>query len=751
MKTLKYTIITLLLICHQHSVAQTIQPDTLLNKMVMLDEVIISVNKTVESKKNVAQQVQVISAKEIELLQSQSTADLISNSGNVFVQKSQMGGGSPVIRGFEASRILLVIDGVRMNNLIYRSGHLQNIVTTDKNSLDRVEVLFGPSSTIYGSDALGGVIHLYTKKPLLATDSKNPNIKANAFTRYGSVNDEITGHLDFNIGTKKFASLTSFTYSSFNDLKGGTNQNPFYTGSYGERPYYVERINDKDSIVKNNNRYKQVQSGYTQYDLMQKFLFQSNAKMSHELNIQFSNSSDVPRYDRLTDNPTGILSDTAALNTAQWYYGPQRRLLTAYNLNINNPLGTFQNIHLGINYQNIEESRHNRNFGNRFINHRIENVNVLGANLDFQKSILNHSIRFGADAQLNLLTSTATRENIIIDTTGKWDTRYPNGDNTMNNFAAYITHTWKINDDLSLNDGFRIGYSTLHSTIDDITIFPSTLDAALPYTELNQQTPVYSGSIGLIHSPTDDLKLSLLFSTGFRVPNVDDLAKVFTPPSGGIIVPNKDLEPEKTINYEAGITKIFNNKTRWENAIYYTSFIDVAVIDKFKFNGQDSILYDEVLSQVYANQNKDEAYLYGFSSNIFSQLNDNFIFKLGFNYTYGRVKTDSVDVPLEHIPPFMGRMEFSYNKGKFSSGLIINYNGWKKIKDYGGGEDNPQYATPDGMPAWLTANLHLSYRINNLITVQTGIDNISDTQYRTFASGINAPGRNVFATLRFHY
>src|SRR6185436_8143439 len=213
----------------------------------------------------------------------------------VFVQKSQLGGGSPVIRGFEANRILLVIDGVRMNNLIYRAGHLQDIVKTDNGSLDRLEILFGPSSTVYGSDALGGVIHLYTRKPMFSTDDKL-NTRVNAFYRYGSADNESTGHVDFNAGGKKLASLTSFTYSNFDDLKGVTNQNPFYTGSYGERPYYAERINGVDSLVKNSDRYLQVQSGYSQYALIEKLALKQNEHLTPGLNIKYSNSTDVPRY-----------------------------------------------------------------------------------------------------------------------------------------------------------------------------------------------------------------------------------------------------------------------------------------------------------------------------------------------------------------------------------------------------------------------------------------------------------------------
>jgi hemoglobin/transferrin/lactoferrin receptor protein len=720
--------------------AQVSESDTTKNKSISLEEVVISVSKTEETKKTVAQQVQSLSAEEIAATQSQSTADVVAASGNVFVQKSQGGGGSPVIRGLEASRILLVIDGVRMNNLIYRAGHLQDIIKTDNNILDRMEILFGPSSTIYGSDALGGVIHMYTRKPMLSEDDSTL-LKVNAMSRYGSVNDEFTGHVDFNISRKKFASLTSFSYSMFGDLKGGENQNPFYTRSYGERPIYAERFGNTDSVVKNDDRYLQVGSGYSQYDVLQKFLFKQNSHVSHGLNIQYSNSSDVSRYDRLTEGTD------STLDYAEWYYGPQMRLLAAYDLGIKNTERKIQSINFGLSYQALEESRHERNFGSDFIRHRVEKVNVLGIDLDFQRTTNHHNMRLGIEAQLNMLESTANRENIVTGTSEKTSTRYPDGDNTMNNFSIYFSHKWNISEQLVLTDGIRSGYSMLRSTLVDTALLKH-----LPYTELEQNTPVVSGSVGLIHSPSDDLKMSLLFSTGFRVPNVDDLAKVFNSAPGMVIVPNTDLKPEQTLNYELGISKIFGEKTRWENSIWFTDYTNIAVVDSFTFNGQDSILYDGSMAQVFANQNKDKAYIYGFSSNIRSQCSENFLLTFSLNYTYGRIKTDSSDYPLDHIPPFMMRLGMNYTHKKFSSDFIINYNGWKRWKDYNlNGEDNEQYATPDGMPAWFTANFRASYKVNRKFTLQAGVDNMFDIQYRAFASGINAPGRNVFAALRFSY
>jgi hemoglobin/transferrin/lactoferrin receptor protein len=735
-----------------HTVSAQSEPgtDTTKMKSVSLQEVVISVNQVEETKKTVAQQTQVLKADEIAAMQAQTTADVIANTGNVFVQRSQQGGGSPVIRGFEANRILLVVDGVRMNNLIYRAGHLQDIIKTDNNNMDRIEVLYGPSSTIYGSDALGGVIHMYTKKPQFATDEKM-KLKVNAMGRYGSANDELTKHIDINLGWKKFASLTSFTHSDFDDLKGGENQNPFYMSAYGERPYYVDRINDVDTLVKNEHRYVQVFSGYSQYDLLQKFAFKQSERVTHGLNIQYSNSTDIPRYDRLTD------PGTLGLNSAEWYYGPQMRMLAAYDYNFKKSEEKgLQGIHLGLNYQTLEESRHNRNFrtGNsgHFRNDRVEEVNVIGANLDFNKIAKAHNMRFGADMQMNSLESTANRVDIVADTTVKWSTRYPDGDNTMNNFAAFWSHTWKLNEELTLTDGFRVGYSMLHSTLVDTVTPPDPLPAALPYKDIDQNTPFWSGSLGLINSPSDETKLSFLVSTGFRVPNMDDVTKVFGSTPGKVIVPNEDLKPERTVNYEAGITNVFNGKSRWENVVYYTDLYDAIVTDTFTYNGLDSIDYDGVPSRVYANQNKGRAYVFGFSSNFRSQCTDKLMFSMGINYTYGRIKTDSSDYPLDHIPPFMSRLQLTYNKDKFSSDFFINFNGWKRLKDYNmGGEDNQQYATPDGMPAWFTANIHLSYKVHKLVALQFGIDNVFDTQYRVFASGINAPGRNVFAAIRFHY
>jgi len=151
-----------ILIC----VSASAQSDT--SKIGILEEAVIYINKFQEKVKHTAQQALVIDKKTIAKVNAANTADLLQEGGKIFVQKSQQGGGSPVLRGFEASRVLLLVDGIRLNNAIYRAGHLHNAITVDQNILESVEVLMGPASTFHGSDALGGTIHFRTKPVVLS-------------------------------------------------------------------------------------------------------------------------------------------------------------------------------------------------------------------------------------------------------------------------------------------------------------------------------------------------------------------------------------------------------------------------------------------------------------------------------------------------------------------------------------------------------------------------------------------------------
>jgi hemoglobin/transferrin/lactoferrin receptor protein len=701
-----------------------------------LGEVIIYSNKFAERRKNIVQKIEVISAQRIAQLNSQNTGDLLINSGNVFVQKSQQGGSSPVVRGFEASRVLLVVDGIRMNNAIYRAGHLQNVITVDQNMLERVEVLYGPASTLYGSDALGGVVHMRTKMPRLS-DSAKLLWTGSAFTRHSSANNEKTGHVDLSVGGGKLAWLQSYNYSDFDDLRMGDNYPDDYP-HFGRRTQYIETKDGVDNIVTNPDDRIQRFSGYKQWDITQKLLYKPSARTAHTLNLQLSNSSDVPRYDRLQDRRNG------ALRWAEWYYGPQQRTLAAYEFNVDSA-GFFTNLRSIVSYQHIEESRHQREY-RRYdrLDNRNEDLDVVAALVDARKLWSAHELTVGADVQLNDVTSTANRVNIQTGVASPLDSRYPNGGNQMNYYGIYGQHTYKFGGNRwVLNDGIRLQAISLRSTIADNSFFN------FPFAEIEQNNAAVTGNIGLVYMPTDATRLTVGAASGFRAPNVDDASRVFESASNQLIVPNPDIKPEYTYNIDLSISQILAEKVRLEATGFYTWFRNAIALAPYQLGGKDSTFYNGGNVRVFANQNVNRAFLYGFNAAATVDLTRAWRLYSTINYTYGRLQQTSGEVPLDHIPPVFGKTSVSYTGSRISAEAYALYNGWKRVEDYNpNGEDNFQYATPEGTPSWMTLNVKASVTLHPHLTLQAGVENILDRNYRYFASGFSAPGRNISLALR---
>ena len=293
----------------------------LVRKNILIDEYVISASKSRESKQTIPYMVDVLEDRSLMESTGLTAAGILEGTGNIMVQRTQGGGGSPILRGFEANKILLVMDGVRLNNAIYRSGHLQNSITIDPSILERTEVIFGPSSVIYGSDALGGVIHYYTHDPELAGEHPSV-IRANAYTRYSTANKGITGHLDFSAGTHSWGSLSSITFKDLGDIRMGSRRDPTL-GDWGKLMHYVDQFGGIDSTVANEDPLIQKNTGYSQVDLLQKVRYSPSKYVDWILNLQYSTSSDIDRLDQLNDY------SGENLKYAEYYYGPQGRLLAS--------------------------------------------------------------------------------------------------------------------------------------------------------------------------------------------------------------------------------------------------------------------------------------------------------------------------------------------------------------------------------------------------------------------------------------
>ena len=702
-----------------------------------LQDVVIYANKFPTLSKNIVQRVVALTDKVL-IQQQANTADILTASGQVFVQKSQAGGGSPVLRGFEASRVLLMVDGIRMNSAIFRAGHLQNIITVDNMILDRVEINYGPSSTMYGSDALGGVVNLFTKNPTLNT-SAAWKTNGNVIYRYANGQNENRQHVDINIANNKWAYLTSFTNSSFGDLRQGNKRLAAYP-DFGKRLFYVTRENGVD-IANDNSANVNIQktTGYTQTDFLQKIMYKPSANVEHLLNIQLSNSSNINRYDRLTETSKGLPV------YSEWYYGPQVRNMVGYKYAASALKGYFQALTVNTNYQHLEESRISRKFKSSNKDFRIENVDILGVNADLLHQQKNGDLHFGLESYYNIVKSTAYRNNIVTSANSAITTRYSDGPTNMAYQAVYLQQTKYLDAHWVLNEGIRLNMVQLNAQFKDTSLMH------FPFTEAKQSNAAFTGNLGLAYNAEDGYRLTFGLSSGFRAPNIDDLTKVFDTKTGYVVVPNKDLKPEYTYNAEVNLSKS-STAFSWGASLFYTWFKNALVADKFTWNGQSKINYQGVLSDVYATQNKAKAIVYGFNLNGRLRIMDNTDIAGTYTYTKGTYNNGVKEMPLDHIPPSYGRLGIRHGNEKWNAEVFSVFNGWKRIADYNlNGEDNEIYATKDGMPSWMTLNFASYYNPRKNISLGFQIENITDLNYRYFASGISAVGRNYILSCRLSF
>ncbi len=703
-----------------------------------LDEVVISGARWRQSSDDVPSKIISISAREVALQNPQSAADLLGISGKVFIQKSQQGGGSPMIRGFATSRLLYSVDGVRMNTAIFRSGNLQNVISLDPFAIENTEVLFGPGSVIYGSDAIGGVMSFQTLTPRLSlTDEALITGKASA--RYSSANKEKTGHFDVNLGFKKWAFVTSISSWDYDNLRQGSHGPEDYI-----KDYYVQRQDSSDVVITQDDKLLQIPSAYSQMNMMQKIRFQPNENWDFQYGFHFSETSPYGRYDR----HNRIRNGTARY--AEWDYGPQIWMMNNLNINYtaNNPV--FDQMSLRLAHQWFEESRIDRSFNKTERNIQHEEVSAYSVNLDFIKAIgEKNTFFYGVEYVLNDVNSDGELTDISTNISEVGPARYPQS--KWQSLAAYITDEYKVADNFTLSAGARYNHVLLDAEF-DTTFYP------FPFTETSLTNSALTGSLGGVYRPTDSWVISANLGTAFRSPNVDDLGKVFDSEPGSVVVPNPDLKPEYAYNADLGIAKVFGDAVKLDVTGYYTHLKDALVRRDFKLNGLDSIMYQGELSQVQAIQNAAVANVYGVQVGLEVKLPKGFGFSTDVNFQRGEEELDNGETsPSRHSSPFFGISRLNYKANKLSMELNVNYQAKRDFEDlpeeekgkteiYALDENGNPYA-----PSWYTLNFKALYKITDTFDVSGGIENLTDQRYRPYSSGISGAGRNFILALTAHF
>ncbi|MCF8341393.1 MAG: TonB-dependent receptor [Chitinophagaceae bacterium] len=701
-----------------------------------LEEIFVSFNKWEQDSKEIPNMIEKVNLRDARLRNPQTTADLLGQIGSVFIQKSQLGGGSPMIRGFATNRVLMVVDGVRMNNAIYRSGNIQNIISIDPLSLGGAEVVFGPGSLIYGSDAIGGVIDFHTIEPKFSNHNKLA-IKGSSTIRYASANEENTFHADIIVANRNWSFFSSFTYSKFGDLKMGVHGPASYL-----RKEYVERINNVDSIIANKNSRIQRFSGYNQVNLLHKVRYKLNDNINLTYSFTYAGTGEAPRYDRL------IQYRNNKLRFAEWSYGPMLWRMHSLTLSDNKKRLLADGSRLVIGYQSYAESRIDRTRATTTRNIQSESVDAYSLNWDAQKKLGKGSLFYGLEYVYNLVGSVGSRTNISTGVVSPFVSRYPNNSRWQTS-GLYGSYKVNVHEKVTLLTGLRYSYNQLNANFDTTFI-------KFPYQKTSIKDGGLTGNLGIVYRPNEYLQINGNVSTGYRMPNVDDVGKLFESVPGNLTVPNPNLQSEYAWNAEMGTVVRIHDKLKIELNVFHTWLNNAITLRPYQYNGKDSINFGGVLSRVQAMQNVSTATVWGLQTSIHYKICKDLTIQSFANWINGK-ETDDIkneQVPLRHAAPFYGNTNVRYSRNKIFIEFSSAYNGEVKAAELAPVEQAKTdiYAKDANgkfySPAWYTLNLKSSYQLDPKTAITIGWENITNQRYRSYSSGIVASGSNLILSVR---
>jgi hemoglobin/transferrin/lactoferrin receptor protein len=641
------------------------------------------------------------------LIFPKTTTGILEGSLGITVQESQSGGGSPNFRGMEANRLLLVVDGIPLNNTIYRSGHLQAASTINPFFIKNVQLLSAPASVAYGNGAMGSALSFHTK-----SNFKKEKV-VQLHQQYESASNAVLLNLLTNYHSKKATFTTGFSVKSIGNLKMGRNRLHGYK-NWGNEPF----------AVKEN---EQLSTSYSQADFLHKTILSISQLKTLTFNTQYSISSDISRFDKLNDENEGTQK------YADWYYGPQNRFFQSIVLNDKKSNFLLDNYAATFAFQNISESRHHKKTGESLFSNRFENVNIYDLILDCKKQIFDAELLYGVGGRWQKVISTANfsdSKNTYFNLS-----RYPDGGSTVIDYFAYSQLKLPLSKKLITLLGSRINHNHLEANWNN-PIFN--------FDQVINRNATLIKSILLWYKATKKTKLKASYYRGFRNPNIDDIGKIFSKNDRDVVVPNSQLKPEYSNNIELGIN-YQSPKLKLQFQIFHTHIANAISRGYGSVNGIDSIVFDGELMRVQMNKNSSSARINGLNFYVRYNVSNHLTFVGNCNYLQGK---ENKNKPLAHIPPFNTKIALKYSYKKSDFEINGKYNGWKYAYEFDmEGVDNLQEATKDGTPMWYTINLLYKQQIDNTTTLSMGIKNIMDIHYKTFASGISASGRNLIVSL----
>lgn len=663
---------------------------------------IYSVNRVAERPFNTSRAVLVITQADIWRRGARTLPEVLMEEAGIFVQQTNYGGGAPIIRGLIGKQILILVDGVRLNNAVYRFGPIQYLNTIDLGFVERIEVVRG-AGTVLGSDALGGVINVITRKGPTAAEGEG--FRGSISSRYSTADEALAGRIEVSGRSEKVRYVAGATFRTTGDVEAG---------------------GDDVGL--------QLATGYDESAAN----FGLEYFVDTERTVSFSylalEQDDVPRTDRVASGRNLVFD-----------FDPQRLqvLKLTYLETVDRPWADSLQATLYWNQQ--DEERQEIRSSAPSVERRLSDAQTtLGFNLELRSFVgKSHRLVYGVDYSTDDIDS--SREDLDLGTGVSAPKRgqYTDG-SSYDIFAAYLQDRFDVGELLTVTAGARFSSFTAAGREESSV---GTLD-------LDSSDDSLTGSVSLVFHASEKLNVIAQSTRGFRAPNIDDLS-IFDERPNGTEVPNQGLGPEEIVTYEAGLK--YSGDRFSGSAFYYTSeFSDLLVrapgtvggLPFFDLDGDG--FQDPGEANVLQKQNIGETTIEGF------ELDWSYApapaFKVFGNYTDTRGDDDREDVPLRRIPPAFGTLGLRWtgqaNRRPWAELVYQHASAQRRLNP---GDASDSRIGPGGTDGFDVVHLRGGLRITGRLRATLAVENLFDELYKYHASGVFRPGRNAVAQIELRF
>ena len=651
-----------------------------------IDEVVVTASRRPVTSGDISAGLSLLEGEAV--LSQKLTTDALSSNVGVYLQQTTPGQGAAIIRGLKGSAILHLVDGMPLSNAIFRSAPTPYLALVPTTAVERVEVIRGTPASLYGSQAVGGVIQVVSRVPKF--ESADTQFRRDLMLAFDTaeLQQSIKGVLD--VGNRRLAASLSGEYLSTGDRQvgGGSRISPSGYTSKGAR--FVLNSTPTDS---------------------RSWLF----------DLQFVEQPKTPRIDELVPG----FGQTQP-SSSEFFFSPNQRLFAHVQ-------HTMSDAMLGLDWhfdgawQRVDDDRITRDFEATARLHESNQSDLYALSINAIGETSSTSWIIGADLDTDEVLSARHEEDIATGTFTAAQSRFPSG-SRIDQAALFGNLDWTVSDHHHVNGGLRITAVEI-----DVPVTPANAAATIEIRRL-------SGDLGWNFSFTDTWRFVANAGIGFRAPNISDLGTLGNRPGNRFNIPNTDLREERVQQLDIGVRQHAEN-IRFEFMVYALRFDDRIT----------SVLTGDVTNEgrdVVQSVNATESSIHGAEAGIDIDISDNMRAHAVLNYTWGRESIGSgASQPADRIPPLSGKLslQFDLNTEWSLESWLTVAGEQDRLSDR---DIRDIRIDPEGTAGWAILGTKASWRPDGIWKIDLVADNLLDKRYRVHGSGIDAPGRNFSIMIR---